>query len=494
MARRFLAAFSALLLTQVAADNFPFTGYRTAPYLPPQIKITKSGKTDPGYLFIGPRGNQAHGTAALIYDEDGNLVYEGPEEVTANFRVQKLYNEDVITFWAGDMMELGFGYGTVHILDNTYREIYTVTLPDNFVSPDGLPRDSYIDLHESHITERNTLLVTAYNITQHDLTAIGGNPDDYMLDGMFFEIDIATNEIVYQWSALDHIGSIPIEASKQGLGAEYGTQEKPWDAYHINSVELMDDGYIISLRHYWSGFYIHNNGTVMWRLSGEPNVGDFEIDDGAVFSWQHDIRVYHQTEEGLLVSLFNNANTPTDTVDATTGLSLNVDLVNRKVSTLRRLKDSQDVIHSVSQGSYQLLSEESSHVVLGYGSIARLKEFDANNNEVMTAQFGDDNAVASYRGFKCQWKATPFWQPAVAIIRTASDSATMFMSWNGATEYDNWAVYSASAADGEPTFVTSVKREGFETKVHLTGMRTNWLQVVARRGNIPLGTSAMAYY
>lgn len=268
MARLLFAACSALLLaTQAAADTFPYSTYRTAPYTPPQIKVTKSGQTDPGYIFVGPRGNQPQGTAALIYDEDGHLVYQGPEEVTANFKVQKLFNEDVITFWAGNMMDLGFGYGTVHILDNTYREIYTVTLQDNFVSPDGAPRDSYIDLHESHVTDRNTLLVTAYNVTQHDLSSIGGKVDDYMLDGMFFEIDIATNEIVYQWSALDHLQDIPLEASKQGLGADQGTQDKPWDAYHINSVELMDEGYIISLRHYWSGFYVHNNGSVMWQLS-----------------------------------------------------------------------------------------------------------------------------------------------------------------------------------------------------------------------------------
>ncbi|RAH67223.1 arylsulfotransferase family protein [Aspergillus aculeatinus CBS 121060] len=478
------------LAPPTAADNFPYVGYRTAAFLPPQLKVTKTGATDPGYIFVGPRGNQGLGTAALIYDEDGQLVYEGPPEVTANFRTQRLYNEDVLTFWAGDMTDLGFGYGTVHILDNTYREIYTVTLGGNFVSPFAEPRDSYIDLHESHITDRNTLLVTAYNVTQHDLTAIGGAPDDYMLDGMFFEIDIATNEIVYAWSALEHLAEIPLEISKQGLGAEYGTKEKPWDAYHINSVELMDEGYIISLRHYWSGFYIHNNGTVMWRLSGEKNTGDFEIDDKAVFSWQHDIRVYNQTAEGMVLSLFNNANTPTETVAATTGLSFYVDLVAHKVSTLRALSDAGDVIHSVSQGSFQLLSPESGHVVLGYGSIARVKEYDAQGRAVLTAQFGEDNAVASYRGFKCPWKATPFWPPAVVAIRTSDDQATVSMSWNGATEYDNWAIYEV-ATDGEASFVKSVPRAGFETTVHLSGLTSRSMQVVAREGNIPLGMSAV---
>ncbi|KAF9888645.1 hypothetical protein FE257_008403 [Aspergillus nanangensis] len=496
MARRAFAACATLLLSlEAVADSFPFLTLETAPFTPPAIQVTKSGQTDPGYIFVGPRGNQDQGTAALIYDEDGNLVYQGPTEVTANFKVQKLFNEDVITFWAGNMMDLGFGYGTVHILDNTYREIYTVTLQDHFVSPDGVARDSYIDLHESHVTDRNTLLVTAYNVTQQDLTPVGGDPDEYMLNGMFYEIDIATNEIVYSWNALDHLADIPLEKSRQGKAKDFGTMEKPWDAYHINSVELLNDGYIISLRHYWSGFYVHNNGTVMWQLSGEQGKGDFTIDEAAAFSWQHDIRVYNATEEGMVLSLFNNANTPTAEVAPTTGLSFAVDLVNRSVKTLRTLNDPDDVIHSVSQGSYHLMSEESNHVVMGYGSISKVKEFDGDNNEVMTAQFGDDNAVASYRGYKCEWKATPFWQPALVVQRTSDSSAKIYMSWNGATEYDNWAIYSASAPDStDNAFVTSISRSGFETAIEVGSLDTPYVQVVARKDSTPLGTSPIVNF
>ncbi|KAL4785279.1 ASST-domain-containing protein [Aspergillus varians] len=494
MVGRFLAASSTLLLSIGAlADEWPFMTLQTAPFLPPQVSVEKTGPTDPGYIFVGPRGNQELGTAALIYDEGANLVYQGPQEVTANFKVQKLFNEDAITFWAGNMMTLGFGYGAVHILDDTYREIYTVTLQGDFVSPDGNPRDSFIDLHESRVTSRNTLLVTAYNVTQHDLTSIGGRPDDFLLDGKFYEIDIATNEIVFSWSALDHLEDIPLEESKQGWGDDVGTQDTPYDAFHINSVELMDDGYIISLRHYWSGYFVHNNGSVIWRLAGQKGVGDFEIDDNGEFSWQHDIRIYNETEEGFVMNLFNNANTPTDEVAATTGLSFGVDLVNRKVKTLRILNDTDDVIHSVSQGSYQLLSEESNHVAIGYGSIAQLKEFDADNTEVLTVRFGEDNAVASYRGYKCQWKATPFWKPTLVVQRTGPDSVMVHMSWNGATEYDNWAVYSSPYSDASnPKFEALVTREGFEASIELHGLPGGFLQAIARKDDIPLGTSEVA--
>jgi hypothetical protein len=130
---------------------------------------------------------------------------------------------------------------------------------------------------------------------------------------------------------------------------------------------------------------------------------------------------------------------------------------------------------------------------LGYGSIARVKEFDANNNEVLTVKFGDDNAVASYRGYKCQWKATPFWKPALVVQRTGPDSIRIYMSWNGATEYDNWAIYSSQYSDGsDHTFEALVQRNGFEATIELHGLPGGFLQVVARKGDITLGTSDVA--
>lgn len=224
---------------------------------------------------------------------------------------------------------------------------------------------------------------------------------------------------------------------------------------------------------------------------GELGRGDFQLDKGG-FSWQHDIRIYNQTEHGMILTLFNNANTPTETVAASTGLSYAVDLVNRKATTLRTLSNANDVIHSVSQGNYQLLP--SGHVVLGYGSIAKIKEFDANGKEVLTAQFGTDDEVASYRGYKCPWKATPFWPPAIVVHRVGDDSAQVFMSWNGATEYDNWAVMAASPDGVDTTIITTFKRTGFETSGTVRGLSTPYLQVVARRGDIPLGMSPVVSF
>ncbi|KAJ5661931.1 uncharacterized protein N7477_009547 [Penicillium maclennaniae] len=461
---------SSTLLLSMGAVAWPYSTYTSMPFQPPTLEINQTGVSDPGYIFLGPRGGvQTAGQAALIYDNAGNLVYEGPEEVTANFRVQTLNGSDVITFWAGDMLSLGYGYGTVHILDNTYQEIHTITLTGPFVTPDNSTKDSYIDLHESHITPQNTLLVTAYNLTQQDLTSIGGNSSDWMLDSHFYEIDIYTNEILNSWSALEH---------QDKVGKDVGTQDAPYDAYHINAITTTNNGYFVSLRHMWSGYYLYRNGTVVWQVSGEDG-GDFQQVGEAGFSWQHDMRVYNETDSGLVLNLFNNANTPNDEETPTTGVSLSIDLENMTVTGLRSLSDPSDPIQSVSQGSYQLLTETDGHVFMDYGSISKVKEYDGDGKVVFSAQFGEDNAVASYRGYRFPWVGTPFWKPSVVVQRTV-EGATVFMSWNGATEYDNWVVYSATSNTSVTTQqLSSANRTGFETAV----------KVVARQGNTVLGSS-----
>jgi hypothetical protein len=485
---------SSTLLLSMGAVAWPYSTYTSMSFQPPTLEINQTGTSDPGYIFLGPRGGiQTAGEAALIYDNVGNLVYEGPEEVTSNFRVQTLNGSDVITFWAGDMMSLGYGYGTVHILDNTYQEIHTITLTGPFVTPDNSTKDSYIDLHESQITPQNTMLVTAYNLTQHDLTSIGGNSSDWMLDSHFYEIDIFTNEVINSWSALEHEDAIPLTSSHQKVGNNVGTQEAPYDAYHINAITTTNKGYLVSLRHMWSGYYLYHNGTVMWQVSGEDG-GDFKQVGNTGFSWQHDIRVFNETDSGLVLNLFNNANTPTNSVSPTTGVSLSINTANMTVTGLRSLEDPNDPIHSVSQGSYQLLNETDGHVFMDYGSISKVKEYDGDGNVVFSAQFGENNAVASYRGYRFPWVATPFWKPSVVVQRT-DEGATVYMSWNGATEYDNWVVYSATSNTSVTTTqLGSANRTGFETAVNVTSPPTDFLQVVARQGSTVLGSSEIVSF
>lgn len=206
------------------------------------------------------------------------------------------------------------------------------------------------------------------------------------------------------------------------------------------------------------------------------------------------MRVFNESDDNLIMNVFNNANNPGESVTETTGMSIHVDLVNHKATSLRNVSDSDDPVYSVSQGNFQWVDPETAHTFLGYGSISKVKEFDAAGKNVLSAQFGYPNTVASYRGFKCPWKATPFWNPVVVANPTAG-GADVYMSWNGATEYDTWAIYSAPSADSTDTnFISSHARTGFETKVTLSDLPSSFIQVVARQGNTNLGTSEIVSF
>ena len=85
---------------------------------------------------------------------------------------------------------------------------------------------------------------------------------------------------------------------------------------------------------------------------------------------------------------------------------------------------------------------------MAYGQIAILKEYGPNNNKNSsdvryTAQFAAPNLVQSYRGFKHEWHATPTTSPSLVVEKNTNGTgcAKGYVSWNGATDVEAWAVY-----------------------------------------------------
>lgn len=180
--------------------TWPYQTFQTTNFTPPELAITKQGSQAPGLLFIDQAGPQAQERAPLIMTDDNELVWQGPTSQTFNFGAQTYKGVPVITYWNGTIFPepIGHGYGTVHILNQSYHEIATVSLADNFTTMNGAHYPSGIDLHEIYITPNNTMLVTANNVTTTDLTTLGGLTMGYVVDGLVYEIDIATNEVLFR--------------------------------------------------------------------------------------------------------------------------------------------------------------------------------------------------------------------------------------------------------------------------------------------------------
>lgn len=92
-----------------------------------------------------------------------------------------------------------------------------------------------------------------------------------------------------------------------------------------------------------------------------------------------------------------------------TGMVIYVDLVNKKAWRTSELTDPADSVVSATQGSFQLLRfQGKEHMLVGYRSMPKFKEFDRSGNVALQGQFCNNPYEANaYRIFKFPWKAIP---------------------------------------------------------------------------------------
>ncbi|KAI1321566.1 Arylsulfotransferase-domain-containing protein [Xylariaceae sp. FL0255] len=489
-------AFAQSTTTSVA---WPHQTFKSEPtFQPPVFKVTPgSGTPAPGYIVYAPAGIVPQ-PAPLITTNDNDLVWHGEiGEQTFALTVSQYRNESVLAYWTGTPYPepVGRGYGYVVLLNNAYEVVANITLAGNFVTASGATFDSNIDLHEIFITNRGTVLVTANNVTQTDLTSVGGPSDGWVVDGQFYEIDIATNQVLFSWNSLNHTSSIPFSFSTYPLGSEgFDAKNKTdaWGYFHINAVAPYDDGYIISSRYTCSEYHISAQGDVVWRLGGVDG-GDFVQGPNTSFCYQHDIRPVYSSLDSYAVPrnatlhLHDNANCPIDngTVPSS-GLVLNIDVDNMKVSLVNRYRNPLDPLYSTAQGSHQPLPAAGGkgNVFVGHGIIPYIEEFSHDGSIVQTIQFGVGYFDLSYRAFKYSWHGCPTTKPAVAVEAVSYDKSKLdlFVSWNGATDVTAWRVY-AVADDGSSHLIAEAQKSGFETRVRVPNAAKMKVEAVLRKGS-----------
>lgn len=177
--------------------TWPSISYATENFTSPVFDITRNGTTTPGLLFFDPSGSGTTSQAPLITTDDGELVWHGPSSFPTsasaynyqNFRVAELSNQSVLSYWYGySLATFGHGYGSVAILDQTYNQVYNVCVPNDVLQINtgtNMTFPCYHDQHESYVTDKGTIITSAYNVTQTDLTSVGGPRNGWILDGMF---------------------------------------------------------------------------------------------------------------------------------------------------------------------------------------------------------------------------------------------------------------------------------------------------------------------
>ena len=492
--------------------TWPFRVFKSSAWRPPQFNITgNGGELAEGYLFLTPKHRRGMGLRmdmSVIMSQESELIYAFNATAGANnLRAQDINGKPHLTMWHGHS-KIGHGYGELIIFNSNYTETrLTLNNTLNGTIQMNLPRHwnkgtppGFLDFHEQEVTDRGTVLVTAYNSTQGDLTALGGEKEAWIADSLFYEVDITTGELVFSWSALDHFKVTDSHLPLPSYIAD-GSLNKPYDLFHLNSIQAIgDDAFLISSRHMWACYLIsRKTGKIIWTLKGEGSEGDFgPLPPEAQFRWQHDARAYNVSATGMTISLFDNHNTDDDYgVNPSKALVLRLSFPPDKKTppTVLRNLESSEKIFSKSQGNYQV-DLSNSNQLLSYGPVPVIQEFGPTSNGRdlrWQGRFGNDNMAQTYRVYKAPWHGTPLDTTPSLVVEAESPLLKGYVSWNGATDVEAWTVYHIEPGVALTPLGQALPR-GFETVIKIPGRfnETTCIMVAAVQDGKEIRQSNMA--
>lgn len=421
------------------------------------------GDLSDGFLFIAPRGTDVEQAGALILDQNGTVVWDGSEYgSTMLFIVTQYHDEDHILLWQGEFRAAGYGFGHYLLLNSTYDVVANFTTQD-------LANDALADFHDAQIWDGDTATMTAYVVSQRDLSEHNGPSDGYIASGVFQEIDVESNEVLFTWNSLDHVDPYDCYTDPGSTG---DSTDNPWDYFHINAIDKDDSAnYLVSSRHCHALFYIdHTSGDITWRLGGKNS--SFTMGDNTDFSWQHDNR----WRSDDTISLFDNAASDWQSdAEYARGMLLKIDTEQMTADLEKEWLPWNQTV-SVSQGNLQIL--DNGNAVIGWGHQPFFQEYDSDGNVLWAARFGVGD-VQSYRAYRFEWTGHPRTSPTIAVSGT-SDNITVYASWNGATEIQSWQLLgSTNDAPQDATELSTVTKNDFETVISYTDGGYDYFQVAA---------------
>jgi EmrB/QacA subfamily drug resistance transporter len=474
----------------------------TEPTLHPP-KLQREGATAPsselqsGYIFTTNFYNLNYPplvgqSGPLILDNDLQPVWFHPvaeKLVASNLSLQSYEGKPALAWWQGVVTSTGSTESGEYVVVN--RHYQTVA---RLRGSDGWK----LTLHTIVISGEDVWVTANKNVAKN-LSNYGGAYNGALIDSAVQEYNLKSGKLLRSWDALEHI---PLGDSR----ATVPTNGFPWDAYHVNAIDLTGDGtFLVSMRNTWGAYLVNiATGKIEWTLGGRDS--SFKFGPGAAFEWQHDV-AFGAGGRGVggnsesTVTLFDDhccqltgGGTSVPATGASRGLVLKLDQ-QTKTATLLHQYTGGDEFESEYMGDTQPLAN--GNTLIGWGSEPYFTEYGPSGKRLLEARFpGND---LSYRTMREPWVGEPLTDPAGAA-RHAGGSTTVYASWNGATELASWRVLAGAdssagagsdAGTGRMTAVASAARSGFETAISVpAGYRSFEVQALDAGGRV-IGTSSV---
>jgi hypothetical protein len=427
--------------------------------VPPAVKFLRraagAGSDD---IFLTPQFGPLQNGPEIL-GPDGRLVWFNTVpwgDTAANLQVQQYRGRSVLTWWQG-YTDAGVGIGQDVIYDGSYSPVATLG------GANGLKPD----LHEFQITPRGSALITAYFPVVWNVSSGHRITHAVVFDSVVQEIDIPTGLVLFQWDSLDHV---PLTDSYQPAPSR--GSRNPFDYFHIDSIQLDDDGnLLISSRNTWAVYKLsHRTGAVLWTLGGKRS--SFRMGPGTSFAFQHDVR--SAAPDDKLIMLFDDGAGLPAVHKASRGVELALDIRRRTARLVAQWRHAPPLLAEFEGNVQQLPNGD--HVV-GWGQQPYFTDYGRGGRPILDARFVGD--TSSYRAYRFPWTGAPAAPPAI-VATNSTQATTLFVSWNGATNVASWRVLAGGSAAAMQT-VETVPDTSFETAIAIP--TASYVAVQALDGN-----------
>lgn len=330
------------------------------------------------------------------------------------------------------------------------------------------------------MTSHDTALIAAHYKRRADLSALGGPEKGWILDGIFQEIDIVTGNLLYEWRAAEHLA---IADTFKILDNGEGTEDHPFDFFHISGVDRMPSGdYLVSSGQMRSVMSIDaSTGQVQWSLGGHANnfkdFGDRPVVD---FVWPYNAR----WAENETLTVMDKG----EAVTKSRGMTIKINPHMSK-AVLQDTYTSPTELQKLSDGDMQI-SQKTGNVLISWGGGRALSEFSSDGELLCDHRLLDPLSAFDFlmtakpsRASKHTWTGKPLTKPMMKI-----SGHKIQVNWNGATEVAGWQLdlkekRSLSEADACPYLeIGRYRKTGFETMLvvpPLKGKSRYFLRVAA---------------
>jgi hypothetical protein len=391
------------------------------------------------------------------------------KDVASNLSLQTYQGKPALSWWQGTITNTGETLtGKDVVVNQHYQRVATIKGKDGWVPT----------VHEI-IIQGNHAWVSVNKNLPMDLSKYGGAYNGSMIDAGVQEYNIKTGKLLYTWDALKHI-------SLNDSQATLPTNGFPWDAYHINSIQLLGNGQmLVSMRDTW-GIYLVNirTGRIIWTLGGRHS--NFKFAPGAAFSWQHDVRAYSGSN---LMTMFDDhccqetgGGTYVSPSAPSRGLVLKVNTATRTATAVSTYSHGSS-FDSQFMGSLEPLPGGDEFV--GWGSQQNFTEYTGSGHMILDGYLPYPDI--SYRTTVEPWVGLPLYPPSGAA-RHKAGKTVVYASWNGATRVLSWRVLGGRSTS-QLTPVASASRNGFETQIVVPSSDTTFKLEAIGAGHRVIGTS-----